>query len=88
MKVTEEEKQNYIVNYLRSLEQIELAMEPYKEHKKELRKEFIDNGWLKAEELWSAVKAYRFFKKGGDPSKWNEVYNVIVDKFTVDGEDE
>ena len=34
----EEAKEQYVVNYLKSMLAIEEAMEPYKEQKKELRK--------------------------------------------------
>ena len=33
-------KEEYVVNYLKSMIAIEQAMEPYKEQKKELRKEY------------------------------------------------
>ena len=38
------ERERYVLEYIRSLNAIEEAMEPYKEQKRELRKEFRDNG--------------------------------------------
>jgi hypothetical protein len=37
-------------------------MEPYKEQRRDLRKEFKENGWLNADEIRAAVKAYRLYK--------------------------
>ena len=52
-------KEQYTISYLKSMLAIEQAMEPYKEQKKELRKEYMDNGWLTRQDIWSAVKALR-----------------------------
>ena len=54
--------EEYVLSYLKSLHALEEAIEPYKEQKKELRKEYIDNDWLTREDLWAAVKAYRIYK--------------------------
>ena len=62
MANTYEEKKRYVKEYIRSLNAIEEAMEPYKEQKRDLRKEFRDNSWLNTDEIRAAVKAYRLFK--------------------------
>ena len=49
-------------DYLQSLQALEEAMEPYKEQKRELKTDYIDNGWLTKEELSLTVKAYRLVK--------------------------
>ena len=73
-----EEKQEYIKQYIRSLGAIEDAMEPYKEQKRELRQEFKDNGWLDAEEIRAAVKAYRLLKGNIDIDQLLESYNTLT----------
>ena len=73
-----EEKQEYIKQYIRSLGAIEDAMEPYKEQKRELRQEFKDNGWLHADEIRAAVKAYRLLKGNVDIDQLLESYNTIT----------
>jgi len=62
MANTHEEKKRYVKEYVRSLNAIEEAMEPYKEQRRDLRKEFKENGWLNADEIRAAVKAYRLYK--------------------------
>lgn len=62
MANTHEEKKRYVLEYLRSLNAIEEAMEPFKEQKRELRTEFREQGWLNTDEIRAAVKAYRLFK--------------------------
>jgi hypothetical protein len=73
--------ENYVVNYLKSMLAIEEAIEPYKEQKKELRTEFIENGWLTKEQIWSAVKAYRLYQTGADMDDLNDMFDAIERRF-------
>ena len=59
---TTDQKKQYVKEYIRSLNAIEEAMEPYKEQRRELRSEFRQNGYLTTDEIRAAVKAYRLFK--------------------------
>ena len=47
-----EEKKRYMKEFIRAFNDIEEAIEPYKQHRRELRKEFKDNGWLTSSPLW------------------------------------
>ena len=78
---SEETKEHYVVNYLKSMLAIEEAMEPYKEQKKELRKEYSEQGWLTKDEIWSAVKALRLYEKGADMDDLNDMFDAIERKF-------
>jgi hypothetical protein len=62
MSDTTNQKQQYVKEYIRNLNAIEEAMEPYKEQRRELRTEFRENGYLNTDEIRAAVKAYRLFK--------------------------
>ena len=62
MANTNEERKRYVKQYIRSLNAIEEAMEPYKEQKRDLRLEFRENSWLTTDEIRAAVKAYRLYK--------------------------
>jgi len=79
----EKSKEEYIVNYLKSMIALEEAIEPYKEQKKELRAEFIENGWLTKEDIWSAVKALRMYQKSADLDAVNEMFDIIEKKFGI-----
>jgi hypothetical protein len=59
---TTDQKKQYVKEYIRSLNAIEEAMEPYKEQRRELRSEFRQNGYLTTDEIRAAVKAFRLFK--------------------------
>jgi len=62
MATSNEQKQQYVKEYIRSLKAIEDCIEPYQEQKRELRSEFRNNGWLNTDEIRAAVKAYRLYK--------------------------
>jgi|TARA_R110000823_G_scaffold3900_2_gene14787 hypothetical protein len=72
MSTSTEEKKRYVLEYIRSLNAIEEAIEPYKEQKRELRTEFREQGWLNTDEIRAAVKAWRLFK---DKIDIEEVYD-------------
>ena len=57
-----DEKQEYVVNYIRALKAVEDEMEPFKDHKRDLKANYIENQWLTKEEISMAVKAYRLMK--------------------------
>ena len=78
MANTLEEKQKYVKEYIRSLNAIEEAMEPYKEQKRELRTEFRENRWLTTDEIRAAVKAYRLFKGKIDIDEVVDNYNLLT----------
>tara|TARA_R100000995_G_scaffold62431_1_gene32031 strand:- start:576 stop:830 length:255 start_codon:yes stop_codon:yes gene_type:complete len=75
---TLQEKQKYVKEYIRSLNAIEEAMEPYKEQKRELRGEFRENGWLTTNEIRAAVKAYRLFKGKISIDEVVDNYNLLT----------
>ena len=62
MATSNQQKQQYVKEYIRSLKAIEDCIEPYQEQKRELRSEFRNNGWLNTDEIRAAVKAYRLYK--------------------------
>ena len=78
MSNTLEEKQKYVKEYIRSLNAIEEAMEPYKEQKRELRSEFRENRWLTTDEIRAAVKAYRLFKGKINIDEVVDNYNLLT----------
>jgi superfamily I DNA and/or RNA helicase len=76
MATTNEEKKQYVKEYIRSLSAIEECISPYQEQKRELRSEFRENGWLNTDEIRAAVKAYRLFT-----GKYN--IDEVVENFTL-----
>jgi len=74
-------KDEYIIAYLKSMLTLEQAMEPYKEQKKELRGEYIENGWLTKADIWTAVSAYRLYEKGADMDDLNDTFDIVEKQF-------
>jgi sulfatase maturation enzyme AslB (radical SAM superfamily) len=84
MATTNEQKQQYVKEYIRSLKAIEDCIEPYQEQKRELRSEFRTNGWLNTDEIRAAVKAYRLFKGKVSIDEVVENFEIIAGE-TQDG---
>jgi hypothetical protein len=74
-------KEEYAISYLKSLIAIEQAIEPYKEQKKELRKEYIENGWLTRHDIWSAIKAFRLYEQDADMDDLNDMFETVEKQF-------
>ena len=54
-------------------------MEPYKEQKRELKKEFKEQGWLTSDEISMTVKAFRMMNtKDFDFDEFTEVYESLA----------
>ena len=73
----EARRQRYIVEYIRSLKELEDAMEPYKEPRRDLRNDYKRQGWLTRDEMSVAVKAYRLMKGEVDLDELYETYSVL-----------
>tara|TARA_R110000796_G_scaffold150590_2_gene267293 strand:- start:38 stop:283 length:246 start_codon:yes stop_codon:yes gene_type:complete len=75
--VSEPSKEDYVVEFIKAFKAIEDEMEPYKEHKKDIRKNYVENGWLTANELRQAVRAYRMLKKDDDIDQFTDYFEKI-----------
>ena len=72
-----DEKTEKMIEYIKSLKAIEDAIEPYAEQKRELRKDFKDQGWLTGDEISMTVKAYRMMKKDVDIDQFVSVFESL-----------
>ncbi len=76
-KTLEERKEEHILNYVQSLSALEEAMEPFKEQKRALKTNYVENGWLDKDEISMAVKAFRMIKNGVDPEQLMDFYETV-----------
>jgi len=77
---TEKTKDDYVVEFVKALKAVEDEMEPYKEHRRDLKKNYVDNGWLSKDDMRFAVRAYRMMKSGDDFDQFTSVYEKISKK--------
>ncbi len=73
-KVTKEER---IVDYIKSVASIDEALEPFKEQKKALKTNYVENGWLNKEEIKMAMKAYKMIKDDVDLDQLMDFYETV-----------
>ena len=55
-------QEQHMGNYLSSLKAIEDCIEPFKDQKRALKENYIENGWLDKKEISLVTKAYRLVK--------------------------
>ena len=73
-------KEELITRYARALDEVEKALEPFREHRKDLRASYIQNGWLTKEETSMVLKAYRQLKSGEDLGEISHYVDMIKGK--------
>ena len=79
-------KQQKMAEYIQSLAAIEDCMRPYRESRKELRKNFIENDWLDKDEISLATKAYRMWEQQIDFDDFAKIFEAVETSF-IDKED-
>ena len=74
-------RQQKMAEYIQSLAAIEDCMRPYRESRKELRKNFIENKWLEKDEISLAIKAYRMWEQQIDFDDFAKVFEAVETSF-------
>ncbi len=74
---SENNKEDHIVNFVKSFVALEEAMEPYKEQKRDLRSSYNENNWLTRDEMRMAVKAWRLMKTDTDFEELTDIFNQV-----------
>ena len=70
-------KEERIKDFVKGIQAIEQAMEPYKEQKRDLRKNYVDNSWLSKDEMRNLIKAMRLVKDDTDFAALEQMYNKV-----------
>ena len=70
-------KEEYAVEFIKAFNAVEEEMEPYKQHKRDLRKNYVENGWLTKTELRQAVRAFRMLQKGDDINELKDYFDKL-----------
>lgn len=73
-------KEEHMADYLASMKALEDAMEPFKDQKRDLRVNYVENGWLTKEDISLAVKAYRLAKDETDMSALIDMVETLKKK--------
>ena len=72
-----EEKKKRVLDLIKSYRAIDGAIEPYREQKKELRTEYIQNQWLTNEEISLVKKAYNAVKTKVDIDDLSSFIDIV-----------
>lgn len=71
-------KDEYIKDLIQSIAALDQAIQPFKDQKSDIKKNYAENGWLSKEEIKYLMKAYNFAKNGEfDIDLFVEAYNKV-----------
>ncbi len=76
--MSEMTKQEYMLEFIKAFNEIEDAMEPLKEHKRDLRKNYRQNQWLSVDDMRQAVRAYRMMSKGDSIDQFVDLFDTLA----------
>lgn len=69
--------EDHMRNYFKAFVEIDRAMEPFKEHKKALKQNYVDNKWLTREQMSLILRAYRDNENELDFKDYEDAFNLV-----------
>ena len=75
--MSDNNKAQHIAEYIQSIAAIEECMEPYREQRKDLRKNYIENKWLNKDDVSLAMKAFRMLQQKVDFEDLSAIYVLM-----------
>lgn len=72
-------REEHIKNLVESIQSAENEIATYRDHIKDVKKSYVDNGWLEKEEVKLAVKAYKQLKGDTDLEDVAEYAEILKD---------
>ena len=71
-------REERIKDFVRSMAAVDQAMQPFREQKIDLKRNYVENQWLTKEDMKYVSKAYNFAKRGDfDLDKFVEAFNKV-----------
>jgi hypothetical protein len=77
----EKNRAQHIADYIQSIAAIEECMQPYRDQRKDLRKNYLENKWLDREDISVAMKAFRLLEEKVDFENLSDVYENLIYTF-------
>lgn len=78
-------KEDRITDLVKSLMELDASILPFREQKKELMKEYVENGWITKDEKKAISKAYSIWKSKDDI---DEIHKFVEAIGVLNGEGE
>ena len=78
--MSDKTKEEHVVEFIKALKAVEDEMEPYMEHRRDLKKNYVSNGFLSKDEMKYAVRAYRMLKASEDFDQFTTIYEKLAKK--------
>lgn len=79
--LTPEEKKEKLIELVKAIYALEQEIEPLQESLKELKKNYVENGWIGSDELKALMKALAIRKHGESIDQISEIYEKLIAEF-------
>jgi len=71
-------KEERIKDFVKALSAVDQAMQPFKEQRSDLKKNYVENDWLSKEDMKYVSRAYTLAKKSDfDIDKFVDTFNKV-----------
>lgn len=81
--VITDEKKKHIEKLAKCLKELDSAMLPFREQKKELQKNYVENAWLTKDEVVMVKKAYNALKNKIDLDDLSTFVDILKKEIVV-----
>jgi len=81
--MSDKTKAQHVAEYIQSVAAIEECMRPFREQRKELRKNYLENNWLDKDDVSLAMKAFRMLEQKVNFEDLSEIYENL--SYTMTG---
>ena len=86
--MVDQEKKESVIRFVKEFVAIEEAMEPYKSQRRDLKENYVTQGWLEKKEIRTVIKALRILKTQDDPEQILEYCKMFESEVGIEDEDE
>jgi len=83
-KKEEDAKSKHIGEFAKSFVAVEECIRPYKEQLKDLKQNYVSNGWLSKQDLSMTIRALRMMKKDVDIEQLGDFIERVTEALSED----
>ena len=73
----DKDEAGHMIDFIRSIKELNEAMQPFKDQLKDLKSNYKENEWLDAKQQKMAMKIYRMIDDDVDLSEFVDLYNAV-----------
>ena len=73
----QKDKKEHMVQFIKIMKEVHDCIQPYKDFRSEIKKEYKENGWLSKEDIKMAIKVVKLIEDGFDLQEIEEAWKLL-----------